>query len=245
MLAGIADSTVTKPPLRPNGGHPHRDARFPSSWERRGRPSAPCALRCRVRWIPAFAGMTGPAQKRRGAPLRPVCTPLSRTLDSSLRWNDGACAGTTGAPLRPVCAPLSRTLDSSLRWNDGACAGTTGRPSAPCALRCRARWIPAFAGMTGPARERRGDHPHPHRVRSAVKRTKGFLSLRWNDGAPYAGASAQGITLILTFSVFTGTTRDLSLRGERRKHPTQRRPHRGQGCEVPVFTGTTGGSAGR
>ena len=28
-----------------------------------------------------------------------------------------ACAGTTG--VRPVCAPLSRMLDSSLRWNDG------------------------------------------------------------------------------------------------------------------------------
>ena len=70
-------------------------------WRRDGamgscRRSAPCALRCRARWIPASAGMTG------------------------------ACAGTTGAPLRPVCAPLSRTLDSSLRWNDGACAGDDG-----------------------------------------------------------------------------------------------------------------------
>ena len=120
-----------------------------------------------------------------------------------------AFAGTTYVPLRPVCAPLSRTLDSSLRWNDGdrgqgcevpVCTGTTGShsgvrrsgktfnfrpfplisdlrlrfvpsrerrmcPSAPCALRCLARWIPAFAGMTGTgdrdarfpsARERRG-----------------------------------------------------------------------------------------
>ena len=31
---------------------------------------------------------------------------------------------TTLPPLRPVCAPLSRTLDSSLRWNDGVqCRG--------------------------------------------------------------------------------------------------------------------------
>ena len=53
--------------------------------------------------------------------------------------------------------------------------------------------------------------------------------MRGNDG---------GITLILTFS--PQGRRDLSLRGERRKHPTQGHPHRGQGCEVPVFTGTTG-----
>ena len=162
-------------------------------------PPPPCALRCRARWIPAFAGMTGAAQSTTGAPLRPVCAPLSRTLDSSLRWNDGGCAeydggappllcalrcrarwipafagmtgaaqGTTGAPLRPVCAPLSRTLDSSLRWNDG---GPTrerrGRPSALCALRCRARWIPAFAGMMGDLRGNGGARPSP-RVRSAV-----------------------------------------------------------------------------
>ena len=95
------------------------------------RPSALCALRCRARWIPAFAGMTGAAQSTMGAPLRPVCAPLSRTLDSSLRWNDGACAGTAGSPLRPVCAPLSRTLDSSLRWNDGSCAEYDGGAPPP------------------------------------------------------------------------------------------------------------------
>ena len=138
-------------------------------WRRDGamgscRRSAPCALRCRARWIPASAGMTG------------------------------ACAGTTGAPLRPVCAPLSRTLDSSLRWNDGGLrggrrglrGGRRGRPSAPCALRCRARWIPAFAGMTGPARgttgPARGTAGAPLRpVCAPLSRTLDS-SLRWNDG---------------------------------------------------------------
>ena len=82
-----------------------------------------------------------------GAPphLRPVCAPLSRTLDSSLRWNDGggltliltfspqgrrgfpAYVGMTETPLCPVCTPLSRTLDSSLRWNDGGRGVTRGR----------------------------------------------------------------------------------------------------------------------
>ena len=148
-----------------------------------------------------------------GAPphLRPVCAPLSHTLDSSLRWNDG------GPHPHPSLLP-SREKGPNIHTRRQGCgasafAGTMGAPlrtSAPCALRCRARWIPAFAGMTGgltlilafspqgrrdliftqggrdarfpPTRERRGRPSAP--VCAPLSRTLDS-SLRWNDGGPH------------------------------------------------------------
>ena len=167
--AGTSDTTL--PPLRRVCAPLSRTLDSSLRWndgawrgEHRTQPfrsSAPCALRCRVRWIPAFAGMTGPGAGTTDTtlpPLRPVCAPLSRTLDSSLRWNDGAWRGERRTQPFRSSAPCA--LRCRARWIP-AFAGMTGawrgerrtqpfRSSAPCALRCRARWIPAFAGMTGP-----------------------------------------------------------------------------------------------
>ena len=150
--------------------------------ERRTHPSAPCALRCRARWIPAFAGMTGAmrwndgavsyagayARERRTHPSAPCALrcrarwiPAFAGMTGAMRWNDEAHPS---ARLHP---PPSSTqgAPSFLAWIP-AFAGMTGpargrraHPSAPCALRCRARWIPAFAGMTGAMRW--NDEAHP------------------------------------------------------------------------------------
>ena len=164
---------------------------------------------------PEGAGMRGSRLHGNdgGAPphLRPVCAPLSRTLDSSLRWNDG------GHP-HPSLLP-SREKGPDIHTRRQGCevpvfTGTTGVPlrtSAPCALRCRARWIPAFAGMTGgtlilafspqgrrdltftqggrdarfpPTREDGGAPPHLRPVCAPLSRTLDS-SLRWNDGGPH------------------------------------------------------------
>ena len=112
--------------------------------------AAPCALRCRftldssLRWddgsltlILAFSpqgrrdltftqggrdARFPPTREDGGAPphLRPVCAPLSRTLDSSLRWNDGGPHPHPNLlPSREKGPEGAGMRGSRLRWNDG------------------------------------------------------------------------------------------------------------------------------
>ena len=111
--------------------------------------------------------------------------PFSEPSSSEASAKTGT-SDTTLPPLRPVCAPLSRTLDSSLRWNDGGIRGNDvcdqckGWGSHGAMGSCRLGWA---------------------------------VRLRW---------------------------RDLWAVREPPLHPDM-----GQGCEVPVCTGTTTGFAGR
>ena len=138
--------------LSPNP-HPRRLLRRQEPRTQPFLPSAPCALRCRARWIPAFAGMTAGF--------------AGTTYVTNVRG--GAAIGQWAVVVG--CNPHPNPLPEG----EGTCRGQEPRtqpfrPSAPCALRCRARWIPAFAGMTGPGAGNVGHNPSapPPRVRSAV-----------------------------------------------------------------------------
>ena len=151
-------------PSREKGPEGDRDARFLRRQEPRTqpfRPSAPCALRCRARWIPAFAGMTARFAGTTYATNVKVGVAMGQWAvvvgwggqNAGMRGSaKTGTSGTTLPPLRPVCAPLSRTLDSSLRWNDGSWRGNRRslrrnvghNPSAPAP---RVRSAVAHAGF--------------------------------------------------------------------------------------------------
>ena len=128
----------------PPPDHPHPNL-LPSREkgpERPLHPSAPCALRCRARWIPAFAGMTGPrrggaARELRDAPPPRVRSRCRARWIPAFRWNDGAYAGTTGScAYAPPDHPHPRLLPSREKGPDGGNRFGDGYLDAVLAFRC-------------------------------------------------------------------------------------------------------------
>ena len=105
--------------------------------------------------------------------------PFSEPSSSEASAKTGT-SHTTLPPLHPVCAPLSRTLDSSLRWNDGGVRGNDvcdqckGWGSDGAMGSCRlvaALTLTLSQRARGPAGDRNLAHnpsAPPPRVRSAI-----------------------------------------------------------------------------
>ena len=192
----VFTGTTGRPPLHPYRGHPHRDARFPSSRERRGdrpyiRTQGASTQGCEV---PVFTGTTG----------RPPPFTLILTFSPQGR--------------RDLTSAQGGTLTLTLSQRERGFPRLRGE---------RRRW---FAKTTYAANVMAG---------AAAQWGSCRLDWRYVGGGVAFGRFANR-PYIRTGGIHTGMRGSRLHGNDGATAPTSVQGASTQGCEVPVFTGTTG-----